>query len=94
MDNVARDLYLLARVFKVSLQEPDLLDLTTKCIMDVIEYVIVVKENDELGILWDVENLLEQFCMAIGDDCTADQTFVRYKWRICKMRSTKTQDIL
>ena len=100
MDDVAGDLYLLARVFKVTLQEPDLLDLTAKCVMNVIEYVVNECLDDELDdCRYDVERLLDLFCKATGDR-TADQTpvgmeiIMRYKSRICKMRSPINEDIL
>ena len=99
MDDVARDLYLLVRVFKVSLQEPNFIHLTSKCVMDVIKYV-VKKEDQYLDSLDDVDGLLEEFCKATRDDCTSDQTpvgmeiIMRYKWRISNMRSPISDNIL
>ena len=99
IEEVSKGLCRIVRIFKVALQEPELLDVTTKCVMDVMESLFKDEEDIEYSI-YDVDILLELFCKAAGGDCMADKTPVgleiikRYKKRICKLRTPITEEIL
>ncbi|CAL4126208.1 unnamed protein product [Meganyctiphanes norvegica] len=106
LNEASSGLLSLIKIFKVTLQEPDLLEITAKSVMDVMEAVVIwakdkdANDYDELECLYDVDLLLDEFCDPTDDDCTVDKIPIgmtiirRYKGRICKMRSLITEESL